>query len=82
MRFDKLGLPKIDRAATLQGYTRSEFARRSAIVEAEKVLLRQTYLGLDRKSFDFFSKLMAKPPEGRGVIRLMNANAPWDANPN
>ncbi len=79
MRFDKLGLAKIDRAAALQGSTRSEFVRRSATIEAEKVLLDQAYFGLDRKSFDFFSNLTAKPPKGKGYERLMAAKAPWDS---
>ncbi len=79
MRFDKLGLAKIDRAAALQGSTRSEFVRRSATTEAEKVLLDQAYFGLDRKAFDFFSNLAAKPPKGKGYDRLMAAKAPWEA---
>jgi uncharacterized protein (DUF1778 family) len=81
MRFDKLGLAKIDRAAALQGSTRSEFVRRSAVVEAEKVLLDQAYFGLDRKSFDFFSELLDKPASGAGHERLMAVKAPWDAKP-
>lgn len=80
MRFDKIGLAKIDRAAALQGSTRSEFVRRSAVVEAEKVLLDQAYFGVDRKSFDFFSELLAKPPKGSGFERLMSAKVPWVAN--
>jgi uncharacterized protein (DUF1778 family) len=79
MRFDKIGLDKIDRAAALQGSTRSEFVRRSAVVEAEKVLLDQAYFGVDRKSFDFFTKLGENPPAGKGFERLMAAKAPWDS---
>jgi uncharacterized protein (DUF1778 family) len=79
MRFDKVGLAKIDRAAALQGSTRSEFVRRSAVVEAEKVLLDQAYFGLDRKSFDFFSNLTSKPAKNKGYERLMAAKAPWDS---
>lgn len=79
MRFDKLGLAKIDRAAALQGSSRSEFVRRSAVVEAEKVLLDQAYFGVDRKSFDFFSRLGEVPPKGKGFERLMAAKVPWDA---
>lgn len=78
MRFDKAGLAKIDRAAALQGSSRSEFVRRSATIEAEKVLLDQAYFGLDRKSFDFFSNLATKPPKGKGYERLMATSAPWD----
>ena len=81
MRFEKLGLAKIDRAAALQGSTRSEFVRRSAVVEAEKVLLDQAYFGLDRKSFDFFSELLERPASGEGHERLMAAKAPWNAKP-
>lgn len=77
MRFDKPGLDKIDRAAALQGSTRSEFVRRSAVVEAEKVLLDQAYFGVDRKSFDFFTQLAEKPAKGRGFDRLMAAKSPW-----
>jgi uncharacterized protein (DUF1778 family) len=79
MRFDKSGLAKIDRAAALQGSSRSEFVRRSAVVEAEKVLLDQAYFGMDRKSFDFFSDLLAKPQKGKGFDCLMATKAPWDA---
>lgn len=77
MRFDKIGLDKIDRAAALQGSSRSEFVRRSAVVEAENVLLDQAYFGVDRKSFDFFSKLGETTPKGKGFERLMAAKAPW-----
>jgi uncharacterized protein (DUF1778 family) len=81
MRFDKLGLAKIDRAAALQGSTRSEFVRRSAVVEAEKVLLDQAYFGLDRRSFDFFSELLDRPASGEGYERLMAVKAPWETQP-
>ena len=67
MRFDKAGLAKIDRAAALQGSSRSEFVRRSATIEAEKVLLDQAYFGLDRKSFDFFQTLRQSPRKARAM---------------
>lgn len=80
MRFDREGLAKIDRAAKLSGTTRSEFVRRTAVVEAERVLLDQVYFGVDRKTFDFFSELMTKPPSGPGYERLTNVKAPWDTS--
>jgi uncharacterized protein (DUF1778 family) len=78
MRFDRVGLSKIDRAAELSGATRSEFVRRSAVVEAEKVLLDQVYFGVDRKTFDFFSNVLSKPPSGEGYKNLMCVKSPWD----
>jgi uncharacterized protein (DUF1778 family) len=78
MRFDKSGLAKIDRAAELVGSTRSEFVRRSAVVEAEKILLDQAYFGVDKKTFDFFEALTSKPPSGKGYERLMRTSVPWD----
>jgi uncharacterized protein (DUF1778 family) len=78
MRFDKAGLAKIDRAAALQGSTRSEFVRRSATVEAERVLLDQVYFNVDRESFDFITEVISKPASGKEFERLMAAKAPWD----
>jgi hypothetical protein len=34
---------------------------------------------MDRKSFDFFSDLLAKPQKGKGFDCLMATKAPWDA---
>ncbi len=78
MRFDRAGLSKIDRAAELSGTTRSEFVRRSAVVEAEKVLLDQVYFGVDRATFDFFSDVASKPLSGEAFERLMRVKSPWD----
>lgn len=78
MRFDKQGLAKIDRAAQLLGSTRSEFVRRSAVVEAEKVLLDQVYFGMDRKSFDFFDSISNAAPKGKGFEQLMSTRSPWE----
>jgi uncharacterized protein (DUF1778 family) len=78
MRFDKQGLAKIDRAAELLGSTRSEFVRRSAVVEAEKVLLDQVYFGMDRTSFDFFDSLTKASPSGKPFENLMSCKSPWD----
>jgi uncharacterized protein (DUF1778 family) len=77
MRFDKQGLDKIDRAAGLLGSTRSEFVRRSAVAEAEKVILDQVYFGVDRKTFDFFTDLVSRPPGGEGYERLMAVKPRW-----
>jgi uncharacterized protein (DUF1778 family) len=80
MRFDKHGLAKIDRAAELLGSTRSEFVRRSAVAEAEKVILDQVYFGVDRATFDFFTDLVSRPPQGKGYERLMAIKPRWRTN--
>jgi uncharacterized protein (DUF1778 family) len=80
MRFDKQGLAKIDRAAELLGSTRSEFVRRSAVAEAEKVILDQVYFGVDRTTFDFFTDLISRPPQGEGYKRLMAIKPRWQTD--
>lgn len=78
MRFDKQGLAKIDRAAELAGTSRSEFVRRSAVVEAERVLLDQAYFSVDQKIFELFKGALSRPASGEGHDRLMGVKAPWN----
>lgn len=69
----------IDRAASLQGRTRSEFMLDAARRAAENAILDQTLVRVDPAVFDDLSAIIDRPAEGEGLDRLMNAPTPWDA---
>jgi uncharacterized protein (DUF1778 family) len=52
----------IDRAAELQGKSRSEFMLDSAQKTAQDVLLDQRFFGLDELKFQQFVELLDEPP--------------------
>ena len=70
----------IDRAAELVGTNRSQFMLASAIKEAKNVLLDQSTLHVDSKSFNKIMDWLdsrATPAEEQGMKRLLVAKAPW-----
>jgi uncharacterized protein (DUF1778 family) len=67
----------IDRAASLQGKSRSDFMIDAARRAAEDTLLDQTLVRVDQATFDQFLAVLDKPASGSGFNRLMNAPQPW-----
>jgi uncharacterized protein (DUF1778 family) len=67
----------IDRAARVQGKSRSEFMIDASRRAAEEALLDQTLFSVDAKAYERFLEILDRPPEGEGFERLMNAPAPW-----
>jgi uncharacterized protein (DUF1778 family) len=67
----------IDRAASAQGKSRSEFMIDAARRAAEDALLDQTLVRVDRKTYDAFLAILDRPPSGKGFDRLMKARKPW-----
>ena len=69
----------IDRAAELQGKSRSEFMLDSAQKIAQYVLLDQRFFGLDEVKFQQFVKLLDEPPTHHEQLhKLLTTKAPWD----
>ena len=68
----------IDRAAEVQGKSRSEFMLESAYQKAQDVLLDQVFFGLEEDSFHKFLTLLDAPPKPNKKLQaLLNSDAPW-----
>lgn len=69
----------IDRAARLQGKSRTDFMLEASREKAEQVLLDQTLFTVSAKQYKAFEALMNAPlAENAGVKRLLSKRAPWD----
>ena len=70
----------IDQAAELVGANRSQFMIASALKEAKNVLLDQSTIHANAKTFQQVMDWMdtpASPTETAGMKRLLQAKAPW-----
>ena len=68
----------IDRAARVQGKSRSEFMLEAAREKARQVLVEQTFVQLDPRAFQRFSELLDSPLEPSGKLAaLLKREAPW-----
>lgn len=70
----------IDQAAELVGANRSQFMMASALKEAKNVLLDQTTILADAKTFQKVMDWMdaaASPAETAGMKRILQAKTPW-----
>jgi uncharacterized protein (DUF1778 family) len=69
----------IDRAAELQGKSRSEFMLESAYQKAQDVLLDRCFFGLDELKFKQFLALLDAPPTPNQKLNaLLKTKSPWD----
>ncbi|WP_204106632.1 MULTISPECIES: DUF1778 domain-containing protein [Spirulina sp. CCY15215] len=69
----------IDRAAEIQGKTRTQFLLDSACQEANDVILDQTLFALDEKKFQEFMEAIDAPPMNNEKLRaLLNSKSPWE----
>ena len=69
----------IDRAARLQGKSRTYFMLEASREKAEQVLLDQTLFAVSAKQYKAFVALMDAPlAENAGLKRLLAKRAPWD----
>lgn len=69
----------IDRAATLQGKTRTEFMLDSARRSAEDVMLDQTLFRLDANAFKALERILNSPPKPAPALKkLLKTAAPWE----
>ena len=69
----------IDRAARVQGKSRSEFMLESAYQKAQAVLLDQCFFGLDEEKFQQFVERLDAPPTVNDKLQvLLTSKSPWD----
>lgn len=69
----------IDRAAELQGKSRSEFMLESAYQKAQDVILDRCFFGLDELKFKQFLALLDAPPTPNQKLNaLLKTKSPWD----
>jgi len=68
----------IDRAAQMHGKTRSDFMIEAARKSAEDALLDQTFVRVDKETYDHFLNVLDQPPQGEGFNRLMKAHNLWE----
>ena len=69
----------IDRAARLQGKSRTDFMLEASREKAEQVLLDQTLFTVTAKQYKAFVALMDAPlADNSGLRRLLAKRAPWD----
>lgn len=69
----------IDRAAELQGRSRSDFMIEAARRAAEDVLLDQSLMGVSEEAFSDFMALLDRPAQPNERLRkTMNTPAPWE----
>ena len=69
----------IDRAARLQGKSRTEFMLEESREKAEQVLLDQTLFALNAKQYKAFVALMDAPlSENAALKRLLAERARWE----
>ncbi|MEG4517959.1 MULTISPECIES: DUF1778 domain-containing protein [unclassified Microcoleus] len=69
----------IDRAAQLQGKSRSEFMLESAYQKAQDVILDRCFFGLDEIKFKQFLALLDAPPTPNPKLNaLLKTKSPWD----
>ena len=69
----------LDRAARLQGKSRTDFMLEASREKAEQVLLDQTLFTVTAKQYKAFVALMDAPlADNSGLRRLLAKRAPWD----
>lgn len=69
----------IDRAAQVQGKSRSEFMLESAYQKAQEVLLDRSFFGLDELKFQQFVALLDAPPTANEKLdTLLKTKSLWD----
>ncbi|MEP6869927.1 MAG: DUF1778 domain-containing protein [Novosphingobium sp.] len=74
----------IDQAAELVGANRSQFMMASALKEAKNVLLDQSTIYADAKTFQKVMDWMdaaATPSEATGMKRILQSGSPWQKSP-
>lgn len=69
----------IDKAASIQGRSRTDFMIEAARRAAEEAILDQRVIMVSRESYDNFLAVLERPPEVNEKLRkLMRTKAPWD----
>jgi uncharacterized protein (DUF1778 family) len=80
MRLPDADIAIIDRAASLQGRSRTDFVRGAAVQAAEEVLMERGLIRMSTAGFSAFMKTLTAParpvPE---MVEVLKRPAPWEA---
>ena len=69
----------IDKAASIQGRSRTDFMIEASRRAAEEAILDQRVIMVSRESYDHFLAVLDRPPESNEKLRkLLRTKAPWD----
>ena len=69
----------IDKAAKVQGKSRTDFMLEASSARAQQVLLDRTVFTLDAEHYRRFAKLLDTPVKtNQGLTRLLSKTAPWE----
>ena len=68
----------IDRAAAIQGKSRTEFILDAAYTEATSFLLDRKFFLVDDAAFEAFERQLEAEPDSLKLKALLERSAPWD----
>ena len=69
----------IDKAALVQGKSRTDFMLEASSERAQQVLLDRTVFTLDAEHYQRFAKLLDTPVKANKALnRLLSKSAPWE----
>lgn len=69
----------IDRAASIQGRSRTDFMIEASRRAAEDAILDQRVIMVSQESYDDFLAALDRPPEPNDkLVKLLRTKAPWD----
>ena len=79
MRLGEADIAIIDRAAALDGRSRTDFVRTAAVRAAEEVLLERALIRMSPEGFAAFRDAIEAPPEPvEAMVELLRRPAPWE----
>ncbi|MDP3232232.1 MAG: DUF1778 domain-containing protein [Myxococcales bacterium] len=79
MRLPVSDVELIDRAAGINGCSRTEFVREAAVRAAEGVLLDRALMRLSPAAFGAFARAVAGPGRPvRELVAVLKRKAPWE----
>jgi uncharacterized protein (DUF1778 family) len=69
----------IDRAASIQGRSRTDFMIEASRRAAEEAILDQRVIMVSQESYDHFLAILDRPPEpNEQLVKLLRTKAPWE----
>lgn len=69
----------IDRAASIQGRSRTDFMIEASRRAAEEAILDQRVIMVSQESYDHFLAILDRPPEANEkLVKLLRTKAPWE----
>lgn len=81
LRLAEADLAIIDRAASLQGRSRTQFMRDAAVKAAEEALMENALIKMSARDFAEFMAALDRPAEPSAkMVEVMRRIAPWEKN--